>query len=159
MKKIIQIAKVELSVLFYSPVAWLVLAIFMVQCGITFYDSLLQLRTALSIGMPAGAITAGLLGGRLGGLANVIQGYLFLYMPILTMGLMSRETSSGSIKLLLSSPVKVREIILGKYLAIITFGLCFLAIMAFYDVVGMFVVKNIDYGVLGASMLAIFLLI
>lgn len=159
MKKIIQIAKVELSVLFYSPVAWLVLAIFMVQCGITFYDSLLQLRTALSIGMPAGAITASLLGGRLGGLANVIQGYLFLYMPILTMGLMSRETSSGSIKLLLSSPVKVREIILGKYLAIITFGLGFLAIMGFYDVIGIFVIKNIDYGVLGASMLAIFLLI
>ena len=37
------------------------------------------------------------------------------------MGLISRELNSGSIKLLLSSPVKLSQIILGKYLAVIAY--------------------------------------
>ena len=159
MKKILKIARVELSVLFYSPVAWLMLAIFMVQCGVVFYDALLGIRNAVSMGYDVGAITPNLLGTRPGGLARIIIDSLFMYMPILTMGLMSRETSSGSIKLLLSSPVKVHQIILGKYLAIIGFGLGFVAIVACYDLMGLYVIKNADSGLFFAQLLGIYLLI
>ena len=48
-----------------------------------------------------------------GGLFPSVQGYLYLYIPLLTMGLMSRELGSGSIKLLYSSPVTNTQIILG----------------------------------------------
>lgn len=64
-------------------------------------------------------LTANLLGGMFG-LYNTVQQYLYLYMPLLTMGLMSREFSSGSIKLLYSSPVTSSQIVMGKFLAMIT---------------------------------------
>ena len=160
MKKIIKIAKLELSVLFYSPVAWMMLAIFMIQCGVVFFDNLLALRTAISSGYEiSDSITRSLLATGPGGLARTVFDSLFMYIPILTMGLMSRETSSGSIKLLLSSPVKVHEIILGKYLAIIAFGLGFLAIVVFYDVIAIAAVHNADTGLLGGQLLGIYLLI
>ena len=33
-----QIARTELRVIFYSPVAWLILVVFAVQCGFSFCD-------------------------------------------------------------------------------------------------------------------------
>ena len=44
-------------------------------------------------------------------------------MPLLTMGLMSREFSSRSIKLLYSSPVTSSQIVMGKFLAMMAYGL------------------------------------
>src|SRR6187549_3853528 len=105
MRKIIKIARLELSILFYSPVAWLVLATFMIQCAISFLENMQNIRTGLSLGYQTQPITSSLFSGP-GGLFTTMQGNIYLYLPILTMGLMSRETSSGSIKLLLSSPVK-----------------------------------------------------
>ena len=43
-----------------------------------------------------------------------LVGKLYLYLPLLTMGLMSREINNGTIKLLYSSPIKVREIVFGN---------------------------------------------
>ena len=40
------------------------------------------------------------------------------------MGLMSREFGSGSIKLLYSSPITNTQIVLGKFLAMMVYGLC-----------------------------------
>ncbi|MCD0490525.1 Gldg family protein [Pedobacter sp. MC2016-14] len=158
MKKILKIAKLELSILFYSPVAWLVLAIFMIQCGISFLDNLQGTNTGLQLGYGGRAITSTLFGGT-SGLFTTIQGNLYLYLPILTMGLMSRETNSGSIKLLLSSPVKLREIIIGKYLAIIGYGLMLILILAIYGVIGLFSIEHVDLGSIFSGLLGLYMLI
>lgn len=158
MRKIFKIAKLELNILFYSPVAWLVLAIFMVQCALTFLDNMQGTRTGISLGYYPGPITRTLFGGN-SGLFTVIQGYIYLYMPILTMGLMSRETSSGSIKLLLSSPVKLRQIILGKYLAIIGYGLALIGILLIFVIIGGFFIKDVDLGFIFSGLLGLYLLI
>ena len=57
------------------------------------------------------------------GMFTAMQQYLYLYIPLLTMGLMSRELNSGSIKLLYSSPVTNTQIILGKYLSMMIYNL------------------------------------
>ncbi|MDB5158061.1 MAG: transporter permease [Mucilaginibacter sp.] len=158
MRKILKIARLELSILFYSPVAWLVLAIFMVQCGISFLENLQNTRTTLSLGYQTMPITGTLFGGY-SGLFTVMQGNIYLYLPILTMGLMSRETSSGSIKLLLSSPVKLRQIILGKYLAIIGYGLALICVLMIFSVIGAFFIKDVDLGMICSGLLALYLLI
>ena len=62
------------------------------------------------------------------GLLSQVQQYLYLYIPLLTMGLMSREFSSGSIKLLYSSPITSTQIVLGKFLSMMFYGLIMLAI-------------------------------
>ena len=59
--------------------------------------------------------------GIYGFLSSIVSN-LYIYIPLLTMGLLSRETSSGSIKLLYSSPVSSVQIVAGKYLAAITFA-------------------------------------
>jgi ABC-2 type transport system permease protein len=158
MRKILKIAKLELSILFYSPVAWLVLAIFMIQCGITFLENLQNARTTLSLGYQTMPITATLFAGY-SGIFTSMQGYIYLYLPILTMGLMSRETSSGSIKLLLSSPVKLRQIILGKYLAIIGYGLTLIFVLMIFGLIGSLFIKDVDMGLIFSGLLALYLLI
>ena len=157
MRKIQKIAKLEFSILFYSPVAWLVLAIFMIQCGISFLDGLQGTQTTIALGYTPRPITGSLFGGN-SGLFTVIQSYLYLYLPILTMGLMSRETSSGSIKLLLSSPVKLTEIILGKYLAIIGYGLVLMVVPAIFTLIGIAVIPEADAGLLLAGLLGLYFL-
>ena len=67
-------------------------------------------------------LTLGIFGGQRG-LFVAVQSYLYLYIPLLTMGLMSRELGSGSIKLLYSSPVTNVQIILGKYCSMLAYGL------------------------------------
>jgi len=158
MRKILKIAKLELSILFYSPVAWLVLAIFMIQCGLSFLDNLQGISMSLGLGYQTRPITGSLFGGT-SGLFGTIQSNLYLYLPILTMGLMSRETSSGSIKLLLSSPVKLREIIIGKYLAIIGYGLLLILVLAIFGLIGMFSVTDADSGRIIAGLFGLYLLI
>lgn len=158
MRKILKIAKLELSILFYSPVAWLVLAIFVIQCALSFLDNLQNINTALSLGYQTRPITNSLFGGS-AGLFSSIQGNLYLYLPILTMGLMSREINSGSIKLLLSSPVKLREIILGKYLAIIGYGLTLILVLALYGLIGLVTIPNADAGCIFGGLLGLYLLI
>jgi ABC-2 type transport system permease protein len=92
------------------------------------------------------------------GLFAKITETLYLYIPLLSMGLMSRETSSGSIKLLLSSPVKISEIILGKYLAIVTYGFLLILILAVYSLIGAIAIKDADITLILSGLIGLFLL-
>ena len=49
-KMIYNIARTELQMLFYSPVAWLILVVFGVQSGMLFADQLAQLVSSQEIG-------------------------------------------------------------------------------------------------------------
>jgi len=157
MIKIFKIARLEISILFYSPVAWLVLAIFMVQTGTGFFGMLGSFHELFMMGEKADNLTHLLFPG-INGLFDKVLQTLYLYIPLLTMGLVSREISSGSIKLLLSSPVKIREIILGKYLAIIYYAIMLIGILGIYSFIGASIIKNADVGLICAGLLSLFLL-
>jgi ABC-2 type transport system permease protein len=157
MIKIFKIARLEISILFYSPVAWLVLAIFMVQAGTGFFGMLGSFQELFMMGERANNLTQLLFPG-INGLYDKVLQTLYLYIPLLTMGLVSREISSGSIKLLLSSPVKIREIILGKYLAIIYYALMLIGILGIYSFIGASIIKDADVGLICAGLLSLFLL-
>jgi ABC-2 type transport system permease protein len=83
---------------------------------------------------------------------------LFLYIPLLTMGLMSKEYSSGSIKLLLSAPITEKQIVLGKYFSMLIYGLLMLSIVVVYIIFGAFAIKDIDLPVLISGLFGIYLL-
>lgn len=158
MRKIVKIAKLELGILIYSPVVWLVLPIFLVLCSLSFMDALQGYKVAASLSSIGASITRGIFGNPTG-LFRTIQQTLYLYLPILTMGLMSRETSSGSIKLLLSSPVKLWQIILGKYLAMLVVSLLFIAILSLFAALGEFSILHADTGLLVSGLCGLFLLL
>jgi ABC-2 type transport system permease protein len=157
MLKLFKIAKLEINILFYSPVAWLVLAIFTVQSGLGFFGMFQGMQEAISMGSRINNLTFAVFPG-LGGLFDKVTGTLYLYIPLLSMGLMSRETSSGSIKLLLSSPVRIREIILGKYLAIATYCFILILVLAAYSVTGIAIIKNADVKLVLSGLFGIWLL-
>ena len=128
MRTIIRITKSELRVLFFSPIAWLILIVFSFQVGMAYSDTLaLQLKNQ-ELGYRMFAVTSSLFSGYTGILSNLLEN-LYLYIPLFTMGLMSRELSSGSIKLLYSSPVSNLQIILGKFLAVVVYALLLCVIL------------------------------
>lgn len=158
MKTIFRIARLELSTLFYSPVAWLVLIIFPIQAGLDLTKFLQMLGRAHRMGQEFKEVTAQVFGGNFGFYAGV-KNTLYLYIPLLTMGLISREIHSGSIKLLLSSPIKVRDIVLGKYLAIMGYGVILLGILALFGIAGGLSITNLDYKIVISGALSLYLLI
>lgn len=158
MKTIYKIARTELRTLFYSPIAWLILIIFTFQCSMAFSDILGNIVRNKTMGY---SLTNGTLRifGDWEGLFSTVQQYLYLYIPLLTMSLMSRELGSGSIKLLYSSPVTNYQIILGKYLSMMIYGLALTGILCIYFLVAAFTVKNFDYPVVLSGLLGLYLLI
>lgn len=158
MRIIIRIARQELSLLFHSPVAWLILIVFPIQIGIDYLHYIQMIGRAQRMGSHFTEVTAMVFGGREGFYPGV-KSTLYFYIPLLTMGLISRETHSGSIKLLLSSPIKVKDIVLGKYLAMMGYGALLLVIICLYSMSGAYFIEHIDWQLLSSGALGLYLLI
>lgn len=159
MKTTLKIAKTELQVLFYSPVAWLVLMIFTFQIGYLFSASYAGMVQLQSMKIDLINATESLFSSAWGGIYPKVQSYLYLYMPLLTMSIMSREYSSGSIKLLYSSPITNSQIILGKYIALLLFGLVLTLSVSILVIFTMGTVVNADIGPMMTGLLGLFLLL
>ena len=158
MKTIFKIAKTELRDLFYSPIAWLILIIFTFQTGMLFAGTISEIVGYQSMGSVGANRTLGIFGGERG-LFVAVQSYLYLYIPVLTMGLMSRELGSGSIKLLYSSPITNAQIILGKYCAMLAYGLVLIGVLLVYAIYGICTIENVDIPVILAGLLGCYLLL
>jgi ABC-2 type transport system permease protein len=154
---VFQIAKTELQVLFYSPVAWIIIVIFTFQAGLIYTDAFDMFIQGKSMGMPLNDLTSGVFKG-MRGLYTQIQSSLHLYIPLLTMGVMSRELSSGSIKLLYSAPVTNYQIIFGKYLALVFYALVIAALLGVFGIYSIGVIKNVDWPLILCGLLGLFLL-
>lgn len=159
MKQIIRIARTELQLLFYSPIAWLILVIFTIQAGIVFTDALGGFVNTKELGYQLNGVTLNLYTDPWQGFYSRLLGYLYFYIPLLTMGMMSRELSSGSIKLLYASPVSDSQIIFGKFLSIVAYALLMTGIVFVFDLYGAFVVEHFDFPATLPGLLGIFLLI
>jgi ABC-2 type transport system permease protein len=157
MKTIIKIAKAELKTLFFSPIAWLIIIIFTFQVSLVFtgiFDG--EVRRQV-IGWKLYSATFVTFAG-FQGLFTLVQQYLFLYVPLLTMGVLSREFSSGSIKLLFSSPLTSRQIIFGKYLALVTYALVLMGILAIFGTYAACTIHHADIPQILTGLLGLFLL-
>jgi ABC-2 type transport system permease protein len=162
MKTIFRIAKLELNTLFYSPIAWFLSIVFLFQCALSFTSVLQQLLTDQELGgihlQYVQRVTIQVFGYQRGLLGDVLR-KIYLYLPLLTMGLISREVNSGTIKLLYSSPVKVSQIIWGKFLAMMAYSLVLVAILLVFVAAGLLIIPSIDLGFILPGLLAIFLLL
>ncbi|MXZ92637.1 MAG: ABC transporter permease subunit [Chloroflexi bacterium] len=118
MRTIRAVALKEIQIYFSSPVAYIVALIFMALSGFFFVRDL---------GNPFPEAS----------LSNFFQGatlVLTLLAPALTMRLLAEEQKMGTIELLLTSPVRDWEVILGKYLSSFVFLLFLLALTSYYVV-------------------------
>jgi ABC-2 type transport system permease protein len=128
MKNILLICQKELKSYFASPIAYAVMAIFGLVFGwAMFIASRDFVRFSISqmMGGGAGAVNVNEQIIRpLLGFAGTIT--LFL-VPMITMRLFAEEKRTGTMELLLTSPVKDIEIIVGKWLGALVLYVCVLA--------------------------------
>ncbi|MGN7722693.1 Gldg family protein [Chitinophaga sp. 22620] len=165
MSIILKIAKNELRNLFYSPIAWFLAFIFMIMCAYYYTGAIYEWSKAGSFyaNRPhmeywvVESITEGIY-WRGGGIFSMILSNVYLFIPLLTMGIISREFNSGAVRLLYSSPVKLSSIVWGKYLAIVIYSLVLITIIGIFIAMGVLNLRAPDYGPLLAALLGFFLL-
>ncbi|HEY0272569.1 MAG TPA: ABC transporter permease subunit, partial [Chitinophaga sp.] len=165
MRTICKVAFTELRTLFYSPVAWLLLVAFFIQCGLAYFDAVklfadIQQRGGEELKY-LGNLTYQVFSNpaAVSSVLPAVTKNLYLYLPLLTMGLLSREVSSGTIKLLYSSPVKASQVVLGKYLSMMILGALFVVIAGFFMLSGMLHIRHADGGFLWPSLIGVYLLV
>ena len=159
MKKTLDIARAELSSIFYSPISWLLLAVFSVQSFVVLNDAIESEFYMDQMGYDyLGSKTATILAKTYRSLLYQMTLKLFLFIPLLTMGVIARERYSGSITLLLSSPIKISQIIFGKYLALMVYCLLLLTILLIFVFVGGQAIENVEYPWVFSGILGVFLL-
>ena len=158
-KMIYNIARTELQMLFYSPVAWLILVVFGVQSGMLFADQLAQLVSSQEMGYNVSGSTITIFASNWGGVFTTMQNYLYFYIPLLTMSLVSKELSSGSIRLLYSSPITNTQIIVGKFFSMMIYGLIMIGILFLITLCSWAVVKDFELSMVLTGLLGLYLLI
>ncbi len=158
MQTIKKIAGVELYQLFYSPIGWILIAILTIQCGITYHNYIDDTVIMQDLHYELPPLTSWILGSSQGAFNQIVL-KLFLFLPLITMGLLSREINSGTIKLLYSSPISIRSIVLGKFLAMMVYNLILLAVISSLAVVAVIHIQSADVGMLLSGLLGIYLLL
>ncbi len=148
---ILAIAGRELRSLMLSPLAWAVLAV--VQ-GVTAWlflvqiDLFMQMQPRLSTLRDTPGVTDLIVAPLLGKAALV----LLLTLPILSMRLLSEEFRGGTFSLLLSAPVSMTQITLGKYLGLLGFLGILLLLVALMPL-SLLAGGGLDMGTLSAALL------
>ena len=153
MNAIAVIARNEMRRIFVSPLAWAVLAVVQLILGFVFINLLIDYaRNAETADQFTGV--ADYIGAGLYGFSTII---LLLVMPLMTMRLFAEERRSGSLTLLLSSPASLIEIVLGKFLGLVSFMLAMLALLAVMPL-SLLPGTALDLGRIAAGLLGLFLM-
>ena len=158
-KMICNIARTELQMLFYSPIAWLILIVFTVQAGVLFSDLFTRMVSNQAMGYNVAGSSLYIFANTWTGVFTQIQNYLYYYIPLLTMSLVSRELSSGSIKLLYSSPVTNIQIIVGKFFSVMVYGAIMMGVLLLLWLIGLCTIKHFDWAAVLTGILGLYLLI
>jgi len=133
------IAKRELTSYFYSPIAYVALALFLLASGVAFWDD-------FQPGAPAE-------------MRHMFQWMVLLLVfivPVLSMGLMSQEWATGTIESLLTAPVNESDVIVGKFFGAFCFFAVLLAPTLLYAVL-LSIYGHTDKGAIASGYLGILL--
>jgi len=154
---IFAIAGRELRSLFMSPLAWSILGVMQFIYAYLFLSQIetflaLQPRLATIDGAP--------------GVVDIVVAPLFanaavlllLITPLITMRVLSEERRNRTLSLLFSAPVSMTEIILGKYLGVVSFILILIGMLALMPL-SLLVGTDLDLGKLAAGLLGLTLVL
>ncbi len=136
---VLHMAGKELRAFFVSPIAYVVLTGFVVLSGWFFFNLLLQFNRMIGMYemMRRPDIASQL---NLNELVMLPLLYnmtivLLLMIPLITMRLFSEEKKLKTDELLLTSPISINSIVLGKYIASLVFLLVMLALTLVYPTI------------------------
>jgi ABC-2 type transport system permease protein len=163
MKSILWITKREIGSFFYSPIFYVVATVFLVLYSFLFFSILSEFsRTSLQAAAQAEAIQkAGysinvnelVIVPSLGNMAVI----LVFIIPLITMRSFAEERKSKTFSLLLSSPVHLSEIVVGKFLACLGV-VTFMILLSSYSVAFIAMVGQPELGPILSAYLGILLM-
>src|SRR2546428_3631426 len=161
MRNLFTIAGKEIRSLFVSPIAYVVLTGFLLLGGWFFFNLLIRFAKALNIyaGLQNAEGTQGLNLNEYvtAPLLHNLTIVLVIMIPIITMRAFAEEKRSGTYELLLTSPLTVSEIVLGKLLGAVIFVAVMILLTGIYPAI-LLLYGNPELGIIGAGYLGLFLL-
>lgn len=150
------IIRKELHMLFISPLAWLLLALIQAVSAWVFLvrlDAFLEIQPQLlQIANPPG-ITEVIISP----VFMIAAVLLLMITPLLSMRLLAEERRNHTLTLLMSAPVSITDIVLGKFLSLVLFFSAVIVLVATLC----FSLRTggaLDYGLLLSNTLGLFLL-
>ncbi len=135
------VARRELGFYFASPIAYSVLTVFLVGAGVWLFVGTDFFEMNRATVRP---------------LFEVVPIIFAVVLPAVTMRLISEEKRSGTMELLITMPVTDGDIVLGKYLASLTFLLILLAMSAIFPLI-VSTLGDLDGGLVLAGYVGLFL--
>ncbi len=137
MRGLYAIYRKEMSHYFVSPVAYIVVCVFLVLSGVFFnYFTGQVIRYAFDAGMESmqtgGGFNIDVPSMVLRGFLSLLGTIVLFLTPLLTMGVYSEERKRGTMELLMTSPITDAEIVLGKFLASFSLLIIMLLPTVFY---------------------------
>ncbi|MBN1570526.1 MAG: ABC transporter permease [Acidobacteria bacterium] len=123
MQNILAIWQREMKSYFVSPIAYVVLTVFLFLSGLFFFGNLTEVvqYTMSQAQMGQGVSPIDVPAYVTQSLFRTTSVILLFIIPMITMGLFSEEKKRGTIELLLTTPVGNFQAMMGKYLASVTF--------------------------------------
>ena len=137
----------ELRAYFFSPLAYVVLTVFLLVNGFVFWLIVSFLSDPrASIGAPLELFF---------GETFFFWLILLFVIPVLTMRLLSEERRSGTLEFLMTAPVTEAQVILGKYFAALVFyAFLWLPTLAYPAIIAKY--GQVDWGPVASGYLGIF---
>jgi len=117
MRGVRQIFKRDFKVYFFSPIAYIVISIFLISSGWFFFSTFFLFNQA-----------------EMRPFFSLLPILFAFIVPAVTMRLFSEELNTGSYELLMTLPVSVRDVVIGKFAAAVAF-------------VGLMLVPTLSYGI------------
>lgn len=148
MRGFLPIYKRELFAFFVTPLAWVLVTVFLLVQGMHFFllvDHFAN-QTVQSDQTPVQAFF---------GNTVILYLVLFLLVPPITMRLFAEERRSGTIELLLTTPVSTAALVLAKYASALTTYVIMWAPTVLYIVI-LGRTGDVDWHVVGASYVGVF---
>lgn len=140
MRNIFTIAGRELRAYFTSPMAYVVMVLFLFFSGLIFSFMIGQQQPR----------------AELRGLFGSMVFLSMMVVPFITMSLIAQERSSGTVELLLTKPVHDRDVVLGKFLSALgMYTIMILFTLPYPIMVSQY--GDLDWGPVGVGYLGFFL--
>lgn len=119
MRKTLSLARREMAGYFFSPIAYIVGALFLAASSAVFFYGFawVDIRPIFRPGNEA----------SLRPLFEAMAYLMVFIVPLLTMRLLSEEFNSGTIETLMTAPISDAEVVAGKFLGVMGFYLALLA--------------------------------
>jgi len=161
MRNILAIAAKDLRSQFVSPIAYVVLTGFLLLGGWFFFNLLARfnflLNLYLSFRNPEAMQRLNLNDFVIAPLLHNLSVILVILVPVITMRSFAEEKRSGTYELLMTSPLSVTEIVLGKFFGAFAFVFFMLLLTAVYPLILM-LYGNPEMGVILSGFLGLLLL-